>query len=307
MATKRPSKKIKATSASTGRCGANSFNDTLPAEEEARSTNEEPATVNAGLQCRSEEIIGRKKMEEDLQMLDRKLRSTASELKAAYKDMESFSYAASHDLRAPLTTIEGLCKMMREEYVERLDDKGKDLLDRISGSAEKMDRLVTDLLAFSRVSTKQIQKYGFNMRELAQKLVEELKPTLGGRKVHFEIEPLPSAYGDFFMISQVLSNLLANAIKFTQTRSTAVIEINGYSENGEDVYYVRDNGIGFDMQLCDRLFGLFQRIHTSKEVGGNGIGLVIVKNIIRKHGGRVWAEGRPDKGATFYFTLPTAS
>jgi PAS domain S-box-containing protein len=253
------------------------------------------------------DITERKKSEEDLKMLNRELQSTASELKAAYKDMESFTYAASHDLKSPLITIEGLSKIILEDYAEKLDDKGKDLLNMVSNGAKKMDRLITDLLAFSRFSTKEIVKADFNMEELAQKLVEELKPALGERTVNFEIKQLPSAYGDFFMIQQALLNLLTNAIKFSQPRDPAMIEIGGYTESDEAIYYVRDNGIGFDMQLSDRLFGLFQRIHSSKEVEGTGIGLVIVKNIIVKHGGRVWAEGRPDEGATFYFTLPKAS
>jgi two-component system CheB/CheR fusion protein len=248
--------------------------------------------------------LERKKTEEELKTLNRELQATTSELKAAYNDMESFSYAASHDLRAPLRTIEGLCKIILEDHADKLDDKGKDLLNRVRNNTEKMSRLITDLLAFSRVSTKEIRKAEFNMEELARKLVAELKPAIGERKVTFEIKQLPSAYGDFFMVNQVLVNLLTNALKFTQPRDPAVIEVGGYAENGENIYYVRDNGIGFDMQLSDKLFGLFQRLHSEKEVEGSGIGLVIVKNIIGKHGGRVWAEGRPGEGAAFYFTLP---
>jgi two-component system, chemotaxis family, CheB/CheR fusion protein len=250
------------------------------------------------------DITERKKTEEALKTLNRELQSTASELKAAYKDLESFSYAASHDLRSPLITMTGLCKIILEDYAEKLDDNGKDLLNRVSNKAKKMEGMISDLLAFSRVSTKEIQRSEFNMEALAQKLIEELKSTLGERDVKFEIGKLPSAYGDLSMINQVLLNLLTNAIKFTQTKDRALIEVGGHAEKGENVYYVRDNGMGFDMQLTNRLFGLFQRIHSEKEIEGSGIGLVIVKNIIEKHGGRVWAEGKPDEGATFYFTLP---
>jgi two-component system CheB/CheR fusion protein len=248
--------------------------------------------------------LERRETEEELKALNRELQSTTTELKAAYKDMESFSYAASHDLRAPLLTIEGFSKMVLEDYAEKLDDRGKDLLNRVSNSVKKMDRLITDLLAFSQVSAKEIRKSEFNMEELARKLVAELEPATGGREVNFEIKQLPSAYGDLFMINQVLVNLLTNALKFTQPRDPAMIEVGGHAEKNENIYYVRDNGIGFDMQLSDKLFGLFQRLHPAKEVEGSGIGLVIVKNIIGKHGGRVWAEGKPDEGATFYFTLP---
>jgi light-regulated signal transduction histidine kinase (bacteriophytochrome) len=251
-----------------------------------------------------EDITERKKAEEALKILNQELRSTASVLKAAYKDMESFSYAASHDLRSPLITIEGFTRILLEDYSEILDDTGKDHLTRVADSAKKMSRLIVDLLAFSRISTKEIQKSEFNMELLAQKLVEELKPTFGEREIKFEINQLPPAYGDLAMINQVLVNLLSNAIKFTLTRETAMIEVDGYTKNDENIYYVRDNGTGFDMQFSDKLFGLFQRIHSSKEVKGTGIGLVIVKNIIEKHGGRVWAEGKPDEGAKFYFTLP---
>jgi len=251
-----------------------------------------------------EDITERKKTEEALKTLNRELQSTASELKAAYKDMESFSYAASHDLRSPLVTIEGFSNILLEDYAGKLDGNGKGLLKRISNKAKKMNQLIGDLLSFSRVSTREILKYDFNMEELAQKLVDELTPTIGERDIKFEIKQMPSAYGDLFMMNQVLLNLLSNAIKFTQTRDAAVIEVNGHTENDESIYYVRDNGIGFDMQLSDKLFGLFQRIHSSNEVEGTGIGLVIVKNIIEKHGGRVWAVGRPDEGAAFYFTLP---
>ena len=251
-----------------------------------------------------EDITERKKTEEALKTLNLELESTASELKAAYKDMESFSYAASHDLRSPLTTIEGFSNILLEDYAGKLDDYGKGLLKRISNNAKKMNQLIGDLLSFSRVSTKEILKYDFNIEEVVQKLVDELRPMIGERNIKFEIKQMPSAYGDLFMMNQVLLNLLSNAIKFTQTRDTAVIEVNGYTENAESIYYVRDNGIGFNMQFSDKLFGLFQRLHSSKEAEGTGIGLVIVKNIIEKHGGRVWAEGKPDTGATFYFTLP---
>ncbi|MFZ2197175.1 MAG: ATP-binding protein, partial [Thermodesulfovibrionales bacterium] len=249
-------------------------------------------------------ITVRKTAEEKIRKLNEDLQRRALELERAYKDMESFSYAVSHDLKSPLITIEGFSNILLEDYTEKLDDKGKDFLNRINNSVKKMNQLIGDLLSFSRVSTKEILKYDFNMEELAQKLVDELTPTIGERDIKFEIKQMPAAYGDVFMINQVLLNLLSNAIKFTHTRETAMIEAGGYIENNENVYYVHDNGIGFDMKLSDRLFGLFQRIHSSQEVEGTGLGLVIVKNIIEKHGGRVWAEGRPDEGATFYFTLP---
>ena len=245
----------------------------------------------------------RQRWEKANREINEDLLSRTLELERAYKDMQSFSYAASHDLRSPLVTIKGFSKILLEDYAEKLDDSGKDLLNRISAGTERMDRLIADLLTFSKVSTREIQKSEFNMEELAHRLIGELKSTIGERDIKFEVKHLPSAYGDLPMITQVLVNLLSNAIKFTQTRATAIIEVGGSIENSENTYYVQDNGIGFDMQFRDRLFGLFHRIHTSKEIEGTGVGLVIVKNIVEKHGGRVWAEGRPDEGAKFYFSL----
>lgn len=250
------------------------------------------------------DITERKKTEEALKTLNRELQSTTSQLEASYKDLESFSYAASHDLRSPLITMMGLCKIILEDYAERLDDNGKNILNRISNKAKQMEGLISDLLLFSRISSKEIEKSEFNMEALAQKLVGELKPAPGERDVKFEIGRLPSAYGDLSMMYQVLQNLLDNAIKFSQSIDHAKVEIGGYTEKEENIYYVRDNGMGFDMQLSGKLFGLFQRLHSAKDVAGSGVGLVIVKNIVEKHGGRVWAEGKPDGGATFYFTLP---
>jgi signal transduction histidine kinase len=250
------------------------------------------------------EIFERIQAVDELQTAHAEVERNVRELERAYKDMESFSYVASHDLKAPLITIEGFSNILLEDYAEMLDDKGRDFLMRINNNTKRMKQLIADLLAFSRISTKEVRKAEFNMEALAQKLINELNPTVGERDIKFEVKQLPSAYGDLPMIKQVFLNFLSNAIKFTQTRDNAMIEVGGYSENNENVYYVRDNGMGFDMQFSDRLFGLFQRIHSSQEVEGTGIGLVIVKNIIEKHGGRVWAEGKPDEGAIFYFTLP---
>ena len=252
------------------------------------------------------DISERKTAEEKIITLNESLNHRARELERAYKDMESFSYAAAHDLRSPLITIEGFSRILLEDYAEKLDDEGRDCLKRIGNSTKKMNRLIADLLAFSKISTKEIQKSVLNMSSLAHKVVDDLRPARGERIVNFDIKQLPPASGDRSMIDQVFVNLVSNAVKFTQTREAAMIEVGGYIENDENVYFVRDNGIGFDMQLRDRLFGFFQRLHTAREIEGTGIGLVIVKNIIEKHGGRVWAEGKPDEGATFYFTLPRA-
>jgi light-regulated signal transduction histidine kinase (bacteriophytochrome) len=167
-----------------------------------------------------------------------------------------------------------------------------------------MKQLIDDLLAFSRVSIHEIRKSEIDMESLTRNIFEELKPHAGERAIRLEITTLPAANGDLSMMRSVLLNLLSNAIKFTMIRETPLIRVGSRPDQDENIYYVSDNGIGFDMKFVDKLFTLFQRIHTEKEFEGTGVGLVIVKRIIEKHGGRVWAEGKPNEGATFYFTLP---
>jgi two-component system sensor kinase len=164
--------------------------------------------------------------------------------------------------------------------------------------------MIEDILAFSRVSTKGVRKAEINMEELTRKVFEELGPEIGDRKIRLVVKPLPPACGDIPMVRQVVVNVFSNAVKYTAAREEALIEVGGSEEGDENVYYVKDNGVGFETQFASKLFGLFQRLHTSKEFKGTGVGLAIVKRIIEKHGGRVWAEGKVDEGATFYFTLP---
>ncbi len=225
-------------------------------------------------------------------------------LERANKDMETFTYAASHDLRSPLITIAGFSRILRDDYAGRLDEKGRDLLNRVEDSARKMSRLIDDLLSFAKVSTREILRSEIDMDALAANVFEELKPVIGERDICLDANDLPPAYGDLPMIRQVLVNLLTNAIKFTRGRKTGVIEIGSHRDEKENIYYVRDNGVGFDRELRKKLFGLFQRLHDQEKYEGTGIGLFMIKQIIEKHGGRVWAEGETDRGATFYFSLP---
>jgi light-regulated signal transduction histidine kinase (bacteriophytochrome) len=225
-------------------------------------------------------------------------------LERANKDMESFTYAASHDLRSPLIAITGFSRILREDYADNIDEKGKDLLSRIEASAKKMSQLIDDLLSFGRVSTREIKRSEVDMEKLAGNVFEDLKPLIGQRHIRFEVNGLPPAFGDLPMLRQVIVNFVTNALKFTRTRETPLIEVGGRTEGKENIYFVRDNGVGFDRELSERLFGMFQRIHSSQQFEGTGIGLFMIKRIIEKHGGRVWAEGEPDKGATFYFSLP---
>lgn len=240
----------------------------------------------------------------ELKKYEQELRQYASRLEAAYKDMESFTYSASHDLRAPLITISGFARLLMEDHSEKLDEQVKGLLGIIGKNARKMEQLLRDLLKFSHLSTKEIQRQEINMEALVNDAFEDLKPGLGERRIEVEIKPLLPSRGDLSMLRQVIINLVSNAIKYSHKVEKARIEVGCTRQKDENVYYVRDNGVGFDMQLSGRLFGLFSRLHSPDDFEGTGIGLVIVKRIIEKHGGKVWAESKQDEGATFYFSLP---
>ena len=232
------------------------------------------------------------------------LEKVNEELRAAYQDMESFSYSASHDLRSPLIVIEGFSRILMEDYGDKLDDNGRHLLNTVRENSRKMAQLIEDLLAFARVSTKGLRKSEIDMKALAEKTIGELSADIGLRKVQLKVAELPPAWGDPPLVRQVFVNLLSNAVKFTAQRSDSLIEVGGLKDGKENVYLVKDNGAGFDMKYSGKLFGLFSRAHLHKEYKGTGVGLAIVKRIIEKHGGRVWAEGEPGSGATFYFSLP---
>jgi len=225
-------------------------------------------------------------------------------LEAVNRELESFSYSVSHDLRAPLRAISGFAQAVVEDYAPRLDDEGKRFLGLIQDNAHRMGQLIDDLLTFSRLGRQQLMETQIDLGALANGVFEELIAQTPGRKIRFTTRSVPPALGDKAMIRQVLMNLLANAIKFTRPRAEAVIEFGYLPELEGGAYFVKDDGVGFDMQYVDKLFGVFQRLHSAAEFEGTGVGLAIVYRIITRHGGRVWAEGRVDQGATFYFTLP---
>jgi PAS domain S-box-containing protein len=257
-----------------------------------------------GIFAAARDITERKRAEEEINKLNEDLKHHASQLEAANKELEAFSYSVSHDLRAPLRAINGFSHVLMEDYADKLDDEGKRLLDIISSNTQKMGQLIDDLLAFSHIGRQEIGHSDIDMEKLVKTVFEEFEPDISERKVQFTIKTLPHTRGDRSMIKQVFVNLLSNAVKFTKPRETAVIEVGGKSEGNENIYYVKDNGVGFDMKYVDKLFGVFQRLHSSSEFEGTGAGLAIVQRIIHRHGGRVWGEGKVDGNATVYFTLP---
>lgn len=227
-------------------------------------------------------------------------------LEAANKELESFSYSISHDLRAPLRHIDGYAALLRKSVEHSLNDKAARYLQTISDSAKQMGQLIDDLLVFSRMGRQEMLRMAVNLNQLIKSILFDLRLDLQGREISWTIAALPEVQADPAMLRQVFMNLIANAVKFTSTRPIARIEIGvEHPSSTEIILFVRDNGVGFDMQYAPKLFGVFQRLHRTDEFEGTGIGLANVRRIVHRHGGRTWAEGVPDKGATFYVLLPT--
>jgi PAS domain S-box-containing protein len=252
----------------------------------------------------SHNITERKRAEQAIRQLNADLEKQAEQLQAANKELEAFSYSVSHDLRAPLRAIDGYTRILLEDYEPALDDEGKRICGVISREARRMGQLIDDLLAFSRLGRKEMYSSRIDMRGLAVSVLNDLLKDENRERMEFQIGKLPDARGDSSLIRQVWVNLLANAIKFTSKKEQAVIEVDSKTTKDEFIYYVRDNGAGFDMEYANKLFGVFQRLHSENEFSGTGVGLAIVQRIIRRHNGRIWAEGEVEKGATFYFALP---
>ena len=226
-------------------------------------------------------------------------------LEAANKELEAFSYSVSHDLRAPLRHIDGYAALLRKTVDQSLNEKAARYLQTISDAAKQMGQLIDDLLVFSRMGRQDMLQTTVNMDQLIKSILSDLRLDLHGRQISWTIASLPEVKGDPSMLRQVFMNLLANALKFTSTKPMASIEIGVEPLSSDEVVvYVRDNGVGFDMQYAPKLFGVFQRLHRADEFEGTGIGLANVRRIVHRHGGRTWADGMPDKGATFYVALP---
>lgn len=219
------------------------------------------------------------------------------------KELESFSYSISHDLRAPLRAINGFSHLLKEDVYNDINEESKEALDLIISNADRMEQLINDLLDFSRLGKQQIIKNPVNMDELMESILMDLSKVVK-KGTDFSVKPLPEASGDRMLLRQVLFNLVSNAIKYSSKKDRAIIEVGSKQDNNMITYYVKDNGAGFNMDYYHKLFQVFQRLHNLRDYEGTGVGLAIVQRIVSKHDGKVWAEGKENEGATFYFSLP---
>ena len=239
-----------------------------------------------------------------LNEMNEKLQKRTEKLEDANKELESFAYSVSHDLRVPLRAIDGFSRIVVEDYEDKLDDEGQRLLGIIRENTKKMGQLIDDILLLSRAGRQEMKFTEINMEELTKKIFEDQKMSTNTDNIQLKINNIPPCYGDRVLIQQVLTNLIANSFKFTEPKEERIIEVGSTNNGNETIYYVKDNGVGFDMKYKDKLFGLFQRLHGADEFKGTGVGLSIVQRVIRRHGGSVWGEGKLNEGASIYFSIP---
>jgi light-regulated signal transduction histidine kinase (bacteriophytochrome) len=281
---------------------------------EVTEAGDELDAIAVGLNTLAEELQSAKEIEllhtksleektEEVTRLNKSLEKNIEALEISNKELEAFTYSVSHDLRSPLRAIHGYTKILTEDYADKLDEDAKAIMDNVMRNAKKMGQLIDDLLTFSRTGKKELQKNNVDMTALAKATVTELKTAIQPSNAKVNIRQLPPAYADYNLISLVFVNLISNAIKYSATKEKPVITIGAAERKEGVVYFVEDNGVGFNMQYYDKLFGVFQRLHSAEQFEGTGVGLALVKRIINRHGGKVWAEAKEDEGATFYFTL----
>jgi signal transduction histidine kinase len=251
------------------------------------------------------ETVSRNLAEESLRQANVRLETRTSELLEANSEMESFAYSVAHDLRAPLRHMAGFSHVLTQDYGSQLDLEGRRLLEKIGDGAQKMGHLVDDLLSLSKVGRQDLSPEAVPLDNLLREALDDLGQECAGREIEWQIGDLFIAECDPGLMKQVFMNLLSNAVKYTGKRKRAVIQIGQTTRDKERVIFIRDNGAGFEMQYADKLFGVFQRLHKARDFEGTGVGLAIVQRIIRKHGGRIWAEAELDQGATFFLTLGT--
>jgi signal transduction histidine kinase/CheY-like chemotaxis protein len=251
--------------------------------------------------------INNRKVEEKIHQLNRQLEKSLVErtalLETSNKELEAFAYSVSHDLRAPLRAVDGFAQILLEDHAEQLDPEGRRLLGIVRDNVKKMDRLIIDLLALSRVSRSELKRSRINMIAMVNSVYAEIASPEVKKIFKFEVSPLPDAYGDPTLIHQVWSNLISNAIKYSLPKGERIIKVKCSLEGDLNIYSIQDNGVGFDPQYASKLFGVFQRLHDPNRFEGTGVGLAIVQRIIQRHGGRIWADGKIDQGAKFSFTL----
>jgi len=259
--------------------------------------------VSVGFLWRGQHLQEQRRSEREIRQLNEDLKRRAVKLESVNKELEAFSYSASHDLRTPLLGINGVSGILLDKYSSNLEEKGKDYLRLIRKETQNMLQLIDGLMAFSRFERQEVKLSLIDMVELTRTVVDELKTMMPDQGLSVNIRTLPPARGDRTMIQQVFYNLLSNAFKFTKPKEAGIIEVGSITGENDNIYYVKDNGVGFDMQHSAKVFEVFQRLHSADKFEGSGIGLAIVQRIVERHGGRVWADGKVNEGATFYFTL----
>ncbi len=268
-------------------------------QRELAETNREVMALTVELEQRVEERTAA------LKAAQQELQGKNARLEAANKELEAFSSSVSHDLRAPLRHLHGYARALGEDYQSSLDEQGREYLENITKSAEQMSVLIDDLLSFARTSQHPLKRQELDFNRIVREIIADLQPEQQKREIDWVLRPMPSVWGDAGLLRQVWVNLIANALKYTRHHEQARIEIGCLDDSGSQfVFFVKDDGAGFDMSQSEKLFGLFQRLHNRDEFEGTGLGLANVRRIVERHSGRTWAEGQVDKGATFFFSLP---